>query len=45
MRQLLKRDGLLHGEETTVDGRTIAQIAADTSETEGQPVVHSIETR
>jgi dihydroxy-acid dehydratase len=44
MRELLKRDGLLHGDEATVDGRTIAQIAAATSETEGQPVVHSIET-
>jgi dihydroxy-acid dehydratase len=43
MRELLKRDGLLHGDERTVDGRTIAQIAADTRETEGQPVVHSIE--
>ena len=44
MRELLKRDGLLYGDEATVDGRTIAQIAAATSETEGQPVVHSIET-
>ena len=44
MRELLKRDGLLHGGERTVDGRTIAQIAADSTETEGQPVVHSIET-
>jgi dihydroxy-acid dehydratase len=43
MRELLKRDGLLRGGEATVDGRTIAQIAADTRETEGQPVVHSIE--
>jgi dihydroxy-acid dehydratase len=43
MRELLKRDGLLHGDERTVDGRTIAQIAGDTQETEGQPVVHSIE--
>jgi dihydroxy-acid dehydratase len=43
MRELLKRDGLLHGEERTVDGRTIAQIAGDTTETEGQPVVHSID--
>ena len=43
MRELLKRDGLVHGGEATVDGRTIAQIAADTAETEGQPVVHSID--
>ena len=43
MRELLKRDGLLHGEERTVDGRTIAQIAADTHESEGQVVVHSID--
>jgi len=43
MRELLKRDGLLHGDERTVDGRTIAEIAAEARETEGQPVVHSIE--
>ena len=43
MRELLKADKL-HGEQTTVDGRTIAQIAADTVETEGQLVVHPIET-
>jgi dihydroxy-acid dehydratase len=43
MRELLKADKL-HGEETTVDGRTIAQIAADTVEAEGQRVVHPIET-
>ena len=43
MRELLKRDGLLHGDERTVDGRTIAAIAADAQETEGQPVVHSID--
>ena len=42
MRELLKRD-LLHGDETTVDGRTIARIAADTVETPGQPVVRSID--
>ena len=42
MRELLKRD-LLHGDETTVDGRTIAKIAADTVETPGQPVVRSID--
>jgi dihydroxy-acid dehydratase len=43
MRELLKRD-LLHGEERTVDGRTIARIAADVVETPGQQVVHPIET-
>jgi dihydroxy-acid dehydratase len=43
MRELLKRDGLLHGDERTVDGRSIAAIAAEARETEGQPVVHSIE--
>ena len=43
MRELLKRD-LLHGEEKTVDGRTIAKIAADTVETPGQLVVRPIET-
>ena len=42
MRELLKQD-LLHGEETTVDGRTIAKIAADTVETPGQPVVRTID--
>jgi dihydroxy-acid dehydratase len=43
MRELLKADKL-HGGETTVDGRTIEQIAADTVEAEGQQVVHPIET-
>ena len=43
MRELLKA-GLLHGEERTVDGRTIARIAADVAETPGQQVVHPIET-
>jgi dihydroxy-acid dehydratase len=43
MRELLKRD-LLHGEQKTVDGRTIAKIAADVVETPGQLVVHPIET-
>ena len=43
MRELLKADKL-HGGETTVDGRTIAQIAADTVEAEGQQVVHPIDT-
>src|SRR4029079_7534625 len=44
MRELLKRPGLLHGDQPTVDGRTIAQIAADVTETPGQKVVHAIET-
>jgi len=43
MRELLKR-GLLHGDEPTVDGRTIARIAADAVETPGQKVVVPIET-
>jgi dihydroxy-acid dehydratase len=42
MRELLKRD-LLHGEERTVDGRTIAEIAAAAVETPGQSVVVPIE--
>jgi dihydroxy-acid dehydratase len=42
MRELLKRD-LLHGDEKTVDGRTIAKIAAETVETPGQRVVLPIE--
>jgi dihydroxy-acid dehydratase len=40
----LMKQGLLHGEERTVDGRTIARIAADAVATEGQKVVHPIET-
>jgi len=43
MRELLTR-GLLHGDEPTVDGRTIARIAADAVETPGQKVVVPIET-
>jgi dihydroxy-acid dehydratase len=43
MRELLK-GGHLHGDARNVDGRTIAKIAADTVETEGQPVVKPIET-
>ncbi len=43
MRELLKR-GLLHGDATTVDGRTIAQVAASATETPGQRVVLPIET-
>ena len=42
MRELLKRD-LIKGDEKTVDGRTLAKIAADANETPGQQVVHSIE--
>jgi dihydroxy-acid dehydratase len=44
MRELLKRPGLLHGESPTVDGRTIAQVAGDATETDGQRVVVPIET-
>jgi dihydroxy-acid dehydratase len=44
MRELLKRPGLLNGDEPTVDGRTIAAIAADAVETPGQKVVVPLET-
>jgi dihydroxy-acid dehydratase len=44
MRELLKRPGLLHGDSPTVDGRTIAEIAADAQEAAGQRVVLPIET-
>jgi dihydroxy-acid dehydratase len=44
MHELLKRPGLLHGGSPTVDGRTIAEIAADTTATEGQQVVVPLET-
>jgi dihydroxy-acid dehydratase len=44
MRELLKRPGLLHGGAPSVDGRTIAEIAADAKETDGQKVVLPIET-
>jgi dihydroxy-acid dehydratase len=43
MRELLKQD-LLDGSARTVDGRTIAQVAADSVETPGQTVVVPIET-
>jgi dihydroxy-acid dehydratase len=43
MRELLSRN-LLHGDAPTVDGRTIAEIAAAVSETPGQQVVVSIAT-
>jgi dihydroxy-acid dehydratase len=42
MRELLKRD-LLHGDALTVDGRSIAEIAASVVETPGQEVVVPIE--
>ncbi|HLY14239.1 MAG TPA: dihydroxy-acid dehydratase [Candidatus Limnocylindrales bacterium] len=42
MRELLKRD-LIHADAPTVDGRTIAQIAAAAVETPGQTVVVPIE--
>jgi dihydroxy-acid dehydratase len=44
MRELLKRPGLLHGDAPTVDGRTIAEIAAAAVETPDQQVVVPIET-
>ena len=44
MRELLKRDGLLHADAPTVDGRTIAEVAAAAAETPGQAVVVPIET-
>ena len=43
MRELLKRPGLLHGDAPTVDGRTLAEIAADAVATDGQEVVVPIE--
>jgi dihydroxy-acid dehydratase len=42
MRELLKR-GLLHGDAPTVDGRTIAELAAAAVPTPGQQVVRPIE--
>ena len=42
MRELLKRD-LLHADARTVDGRTIAEIAAAVEETPGQDVVLPID--
>jgi len=42
MRELLERD-LLHGDARTVDGRTIAEIAAAVVETPGQEVVRPID--
>jgi dihydroxy-acid dehydratase len=43
MRELLKGYGLLHGDALTVDGRTIREVAAAVVETEGQPVVHTLD--
>jgi dihydroxy-acid dehydratase len=43
MRELLKRDGLLHGNAPTVDGRTLAEVAAAAVETSGQQVVVPLE--
>ncbi len=43
MRELLKQ-GKIDGTAPTVDGRTLAQIAADVNETPGQDVVVPIET-
>ena len=43
MRELLKKPGLLHGDQMTVDGRTIAEIAASATETPGQQVVVPVE--
>jgi dihydroxy-acid dehydratase len=43
MRELLKRPGLLHGDAPTVDGRTIAEVAAAVKETPGQKVVVPLE--
>ena len=43
MRELLKRPGLLQGGAPTVDGRTLAEIAADAVATAGQEVVVPIE--
>jgi dihydroxy-acid dehydratase len=40
----LKRGGLLHADEMTVDGRTIGEVADAVVETPGQPVVLPIET-
>ncbi len=42
MRELL-RGGLLHGDAPTVDGRTIAQVAAAAQEKDGQDVVRPID--
>jgi dihydroxy-acid dehydratase len=43
LRELVKQPGLLHADAPTVNGQTIAQVAADAHETPGQEVVVSIE--
>jgi dihydroxy-acid dehydratase len=43
MRELLKAPGLLHAESPTVDGRTMAEVAAAAEETAGQEVVLPLE--
>src|SRR5262245_33713377 len=43
MRELLKKD-LMHGDAGTLEGRTLADIAAGAKETPGQEVVKPIET-
>jgi dihydroxy-acid dehydratase len=43
LRELLKKPGMLHGDLPTVNGQTIAQIAAEAQETPGQEVVRPIE--
>jgi len=43
LRELLKKPGMLHGDAPTVNGQTIAQVAADATETKGQEVVVPIE--
>jgi dihydroxy-acid dehydratase len=43
LRELVKQPGLLHADAPTVNGQTIAQVAADAHETTGQEVVVSIE--
>jgi len=42
VRELLK-EGLVHGEAPTVDGRTLAEVAAAVAETPGQEVVVPVE--
>jgi dihydroxy-acid dehydratase len=42
LRELLKKE-LLHGDAVTIEGSTIAQIAAGATETPGQQVVRSID--
>ncbi|MBA2701785.1 MAG: dihydroxy-acid dehydratase, partial [Chloroflexi bacterium] len=43
MHELMEREGLLNGDAPTVDGRTIAEIAASATPTAGQQVVVSID--